>query len=303
MTSPTPRRPRLHVRVFDELRERWERPTTRRAIGWALVLAFFVSIVAIELSRLGLVTSFFGRPLPTNHLAAISWVFTLLLIAEVLDLIFSLAESVANALGKQLEIFSLILIRKNFDELAKLPEPIDLTGGRYVLYEMGALALSALIVFVALVAYYRLQRHRPISTNPEDVARFVSLKKIVALGLLGAFVLTGLFFGVETLTVDSSEDALSLDFFVVFFTVLVFSDVLLVLASLTVTREYRIVFRNFTFAVVTVFLRLALVADPYTKSILGAATAVFALAAAWAFEYSKAEPTDELRVPDVEGGE
>ena len=290
--------PRLHERIFEALRARWESPRTRRAIGWALTASFFVSIVCIELARQGWMPTVLGQPLPTNHLAAISWVFTLLLIVEVLDLIFSLAESIANALGKQLEIFSLILVRKTFDELARLPEPIDIGGATEVLLEMGALAVSALIVFVALTLYYRLQRHRPISTDAADVAHFVSLKKAVCLGLLLAFVVTGALFGFSSLTVDAPAQALSLDFFVVFFTVLVFSDVLLVLASLTVTREYRVVFRNFTFAVVTVFLRIALVADPYPKSILGAATALFALAAAWAFDFSRPDPAqseDERR--------
>ena len=155
---------------------------------------------------------------------------------------------------------------------------------------LAALAGGALTVFGLLVLYDRVQNHRPISNDPLDVERFVALKKAVCLGLLLAFVVTGALFGFSSLTVDAPGEALSLDFFVVFFTVLVFSDVLLVLASLTVTREYRVVFRNFTFAVVTVFLRIALVADPYPKSILGAATALFALAAAWAFDFSRPDP-------------
>ena len=143
-------RPLLHERLFEGLRSRWQRPETRRAIGLSLVAAFFVSIGCIELSRQGILPTLFGKPLPTNHLAAIAWVFTLLLIVEVLDLIFSLAQSVANALGKQLEVFSLILIRKTFDELAKLPEPIDIDGATTVLLQMGALAGGALFVFVAV---------------------------------------------------------------------------------------------------------------------------------------------------------
>ncbi|MEM9382933.1 MAG: hypothetical protein AAGB93_23495 [Planctomycetota bacterium] len=303
MTAPA-RALRAHERLFDDLLERWESPATRRLIAWVLVVAFFGSVLAIELARLGVLPTVLGRPLPTNHLAAISWVFTILLIVEVLDLVFSLAESVANALGKQLEIFSLILVRKTFDELAKLPEPIDVHGAGKVLMEMGALAGSALVVFVLLVLYYRLQRHRPISKDPRDVARFLSFKKGVCLGLLVAFAVTGAFFGLGTVTVEEAGATLSLDFFIVFYTVLVFSDVLLVLASLIVTREYRIVFRNFLFAVVTVFLRLALSADPFPKALIGVATALFALAAAWAFELSRSvtdgEDGDELRIPAEE---
>ena len=285
-----------HERLFDRLNERWESGATRRAVAWTLVAAFFLSIGVIELARLGVLSEVLGHPVPTNHLAAISWTFTLLLIAEVLDLIFSLARSVASALGKQLEIFSLILARKTFDELALLPEPISLKGELEVVQHMGALAGGALVVFGLLVLYDRIQQHRPISDDPLDVERFVALKKGVCLGLLAAFIATGAVFGVSSLTVEDAASPLSLDFFIVFYTVLVFADVLLVLGSLTVSREYRIVFRNTTFAVVTVFLRLALTADPYPKAIIGALTALLALIAA--FLYEKSWPT----APDGSSG-
>ncbi|MAD34321.1 MAG: hypothetical protein CMJ88_11290 [Planctomycetes bacterium] len=277
----------FHERIFEGLQARWHRPSTRRGIGRFLIAAFFFSIGCIELARQGLVTEVFGRPLPTNHLAAIAWVFTLLLIVEILDLIFALAQSVANALGKQLEIFSLILIRKTFDELARLPEPIGIEGSTSVLLEMGALAGGALLVFVAIIFYYRLQRHSPISEDAVEVAQFVSFKKAICLLLLIAFLITGGMSGFRSLTVEHPGAPLSMDFFVVFFTALVFSDVLLVLASFHVTREYSFVFRNFAFTVVTVFLRIALVAPPYPKAILGSSAALFALAAAAAFELNR----------------
>ena len=75
-----------HERIFEALRAVWHRPSTRRGIGRALIGAFFLSIVSIELSRQGLLPELFGKPIPTNHLAAIAWVFTLLLIVEILDL-------------------------------------------------------------------------------------------------------------------------------------------------------------------------------------------------------------------------
>ncbi|MEO0650796.1 MAG: hypothetical protein AAFZ65_08960 [Planctomycetota bacterium] len=281
-----------HVRLFDRLLACWESAVTRRASAWLLVAAFFLSIVSIELSRLGLLPTLFGKPLPTNHLAAISWVFTILLIIEVLDLIFGLAESVANALGKQLEIFSLILLRKAFDELPQLPEPIAVRGQFDAVLTMGAEVAGALVIFALLVPYYRIQRHQPISTNEDDVRRFAGLKKAVCLFLLAAFAVTGAFFGIGTLSVTDPDSQLSLDFFEVFYTVLVFADVLIVLSSMTVTREYRVVFRNFSFAAVTVFLRLALSAEAYLNSILGVATALFALAAAYVYAYSANEPRD-----------
>ena len=66
-----------------------------------------------------------------------------------------------------------------------------------------------------------------------------------------------------------------------FFTVLIFADVVIVLASLGSTRTHSVIFRNFAFAAVTVFLRLALSAGPYTNSILGVGAALFAVIAVW----------------------
>ncbi len=279
--------PQWHERIFETLKAVWQRPETRRGIGRVLILAFVASVGCIELARQGWVTEVLGRPLPTNHLAAIAWVFTLLLIVEILDLIFALAQSVANALGKQLEIFSLIMMRKTFDELARLPEPLDIQGSTAVLTEMAALAGGALLVFVAILFYYRIQRHNPISEDAIDVAQFASFKKGIFLLLLVAFCATGIMFVFQSLTAGLPNAPLPLDFFVVFFTVLVFSDVLLVLASFHVTSEYAFVFRNFAFTVVTVFLRIALVAEPYAKAILGTSAALFALAITSAFELSR----------------
>jgi hypothetical protein len=288
---------RRHERLFDRLAERWESPRARRAMAWFTVAAFLFSLASIELSRLGILPSILGHPLPTNHLAAISWAFTLLLFFEVLDLVFGLARSVANALGKQLEIFSLILIRKAFDELAKLPEPIHLESLEPAVLRMGALAAGALAVFGLLVPYYRLQAHRPISEDPADVARFVTFKKAVCLGLLAAYGVTAAVYGLGTLTVAAPDDPLSLDFFEVFYTVLVFADVLLVIASMMVSREYRVVFRNFSFAAVTIFLRLALASQPYQKALMGIATALFAVGAAWIYERAR-----EVRAPGEPDG-
>lgn len=283
MTSRLEALIRALAKAFDLVEARWESPWVRRGLGWLFVGSFFLSIGMIELARQGILPTFFGRPLPTNHLAAIAWVVTLLLIFEVLDLIFGLAKSVADSLGMQLEIFSLILLRKTFDELPRLPEPVSLTGELDVVLTMAAQGGAALLVFALLVPYYRLQLHAPISDDVSEVRAFVALKKVVCLGLLAAFVAAGLLFAGGDLTVDDPGEVLSLDFFKVFYTVLIFADLLIVLGSLTVTREYRIVFRNFAFALVTVFLRLALTAEPYAQAVLGAGTAVFALAVAYVF--------------------
>ncbi len=104
-----------------------------------LVVIFLAGMVVIEINRRGWLPSQVGRHLPTQHWYAIVVAFTVLLLAEVVSLVLVLAQSVSSAIGKQLEIMSLILIRYSFKELTYFEEPIvwgDVTGevGVRVLY-------------------------------------------------------------------------------------------------------------------------------------------------------------------------
>jgi hypothetical protein len=262
----------------------------RRLVARGLVGAFLLSILLIELSRQSLLPEIFGHPMPTKHFAAISWVVTLLLLIEVLDLIFGLAGSVSNAIGKQLEIFALVLLRKTFDELPNFPEPIALDEPKAIvaLQHMAADAFGALVVFGLLAIYYRLQRHRPMSDDRADVSSFIAFKKVICLLLLLAYFTVGSYAGIRSLTLDGPNEKLSLEFFEIWYTVLIFADIVVVLASMSGTIGFRIVFRNFAFAVVTVFIRFALASGPYVNAMLGVGAALFALGVS--FVYLESDP-------------
>lgn len=251
------------------------------------MLAFLTSLVLIELARLELMPSVFGFRMPTNHLHAISWVMTLLLIAEILDLVFALAASVANALGKQLEIVSLVLLRKAFDELPNFPEPVTVAGHLHSVWAMAGQAGGALVMFALLMVFHKMQRHEATFRDARQLSDFIDLKKLVSLLLLLAFVVVGCLAGVDSLTLPTGEGRLSLRFFEGFFTLLIFADILIALASIAADRGYRVVFRNFGFALVTVVLRLGLAAEPGVNSLLGCGAGLLAVAISWAFTASK----------------
>ena len=92
--------------------------------------------------------------------------------------------------------------------------------------------------------------------------------------------------GVDSLTLATGQGQLSLRFFEVFFTLLIFADILIALASIGSGRGYRVVFRNFGFALVTVMLRLGLAAAPCTNAALVVGAAGFAVAISWVFGVS-----------------
>ena len=283
--------------AFNAIHGAWDRMATRRLVARSLIGAFLASLLLIELARLGIAPTFFGITMPTNHLHAISWVVTLLLIIETLDLIFGLADSVANALGKQLEIVSLILLRKTFDELPSFPEPVAVAGHYDAVYRIAWQAGGALTLFALLIVYYRLQRHEKTFRDRRQLADFIGLKQGVSLLLLTAFVVVGGVAGVDSLTLASGDGALSLRFFEVFFTILIFADILIALASIGSGRGYRVVFRNFAFALVTVMLRLALSTGPGTNALLATAAALFALGVSAVFLASADVLQDDAKEP------
>jgi len=107
--------------LFDLLEQRWQRLTTQRRAASALVIVFLAALALVEARQIPWLSPELTDRLPSNHFEAILLPFTLLLLAEVISLVFAIAQSVAIAVGKQLEIMSLILIRQSFKELTYFP--------------------------------------------------------------------------------------------------------------------------------------------------------------------------------------
>jgi hypothetical protein len=268
--------------IFDRMEERWQRLATQRHVASTLVVVFVAGLALVEVRRLPWLSSGLAERLPSNHFEAILLPLTLLLLAEVISLVFALAQSVAMAVGKQLEIMSLILIRQSFKELTFFPEPIvwSATAGeitRRVLYIISD-ATGALLIFGLLVVYFRLQKHHPISQDPDERSSFIAAKKLIAVVLLLSLVLIAA--NVVWAWVATGEER---SFFEVFYTLLVFADVLIVLISLRYSVAYPVVFRYFGFAVATVMIRLALTAPRVVDAGLGVTATIFAIALTWVY--------------------
>jgi hypothetical protein len=68
-----------------------------------------------------------------------------------------------------------------------------------------------------------------------------------------------------------------------FYTLLIFSDVWIVLLSLRATSRFEIVFRNSSFAAATIFMRLSLTAPPYISPALAVLAVLFTCGVSLAF--------------------
>lgn len=283
-------------RIFDFLESRWESRPGRRLVAIGLIISFIAGLILIELSRQGLLPSPLAEWIPTNHFYAVNFTFSLLLIAELADLIFGLAHSVANSVGKQFEILSLILLRETFKEFTHFPEPIQWEQVQPAMLSILADTGGALVVFVILGFYYRMQRHRPITEDEQRQANFIAAKKLIALGLLAAFLWIGIYTASQFVTTGDS-----IPFFDACYTVLIFADVMLVLVSLYYSTTYTVVFRNSGFAVATVLIRLALIAPPPFNALLGISSALFALGLTAAYNAFAPELKDSPDEEEEEG--
>ncbi len=274
---------KLH-RLFDRMECVLESAAVRRGIGRSLVVAFLTSLVAIEMKRREFLPPNLGQLIPgDSHFLAIDLTFGLLLIFEGLDLIFGFGRSVADTVGKQIEIFSLILLRKSFKEFSHFGEPLQWNSMAFE--SVGHIlsdAFGALVIFLLLALYYRIQKHQPIAPGDHAQSRFIEQKKAIAFVLLAAYVTVGL---TDTwLWLTESQDRL-IPFFEVFYTLLIYVDILMVLISLQYSSSYKVAFRNSGFAVATVFLRVALVAPAYMNAILGVVATLYALGLTQVYNY------------------
>jgi hypothetical protein len=258
--------------LFDRTHHYWESHYSKTMAAILLLVVYLTELVLIELGRRSLLPPALTQLMPRSHNAAISMAFTVLLYIEVIDLVFGLAASVSRSVGKQFEIFSLILLRQSFKDFSELPEPLEWPASPDIVFHILSSAGGALLIFTILVVYYRMLQQRPITSDESETLNFISAKKAISLLLLALFVLLGIYHVVGLFRPGATHD-----FFATFYTILVFCDILIVLVSMRYSNVYPIVFRNSGFALATVVLRLGLAAPAYYNALLGVGAAFYVL--------------------------
>lgn len=258
--------------IFDPLQNFYEHEKVYRKISVSLVFLFVISLAIIELNRQGLLPAGLAAPVPRNHFYAVHAAFTVILILEVISLIFVLPCSFSRSLGKQFEILSLILIRNAFKELSNFPEPLVYQGNEEEVLHILANGFGALLIFALLGVYYMIQKRGEGDSRQIDLYGFVASKKAISLLLLVSFIGMG--------GHSLYQTALGIehpDFLHGFYTLLILTDILIVLVSQCFHPSARMIFRNSGYALSTLMIRLALVAPVYYNVLLGSAAMVFAI--------------------------
>lgn len=264
--------------IFDFFESKWENSVTDKLISGLLIGGFFVGLMLAALSSI-LDVMLFNKPI--NYFLAIDIAFQILLIFEILGLIFVLPRSVADSVGKQFEILSVILLRAAFKEFGNFEQPVVWSNFIYEpLFHMLSDAFGALIIFLIIGFYYNKQQHRRITNNEAEQVGFIRFKKTLALFLLVIFTYLGLIDTLHLIQTGSYQDS-----FNTFYTILIFTDVAILLYSLRYSTRYYNLFRYSSFAFATILIRISLTAPPYVNVILGIVAGAFVLGLTLIYNY------------------
>ncbi|HOP61813.1 MAG TPA: hypothetical protein PK358_00100 [Spirochaetota bacterium] len=280
--------------LMDRLEKIYESSKSLSVIGTCLALSFLFGIFMVEMNIRGMTPEFLSNVIPMKHLEIIAQVFTLVLCFEVVSLVFSFIHSVSISMGKQIEVLSLVLLRDVFKEFSNFTEPIDWIQAKPFLLPMISSALGAFALFFILGFYYRIYHCRPLTNDIEDTRNFIKIKKIIAFFLLISFIIIIIYEAIQYLKTGEPNKA-----FETFYTILIFSDILIILVSMRYSSDYLVTFRNSGFAVSTVFIRLALMSPPPFSALIGVGSALFAMGISMNYKYYKSsESCLEPEKPD-----
>lgn len=258
---------------FETIHNFWEKKETHKTVSFILVLVFLAALAIIEFNRNGMLPELVAGKITQSHYQAVNLAFTLVLVLEVISMIFALPGSMSKAVGKQFEILALIFLRNSFKKLSSLPEPIDICCHNDVLWQILAYGSGALAIFVLLGLYLWLREELEEAIFPgKDLKMFITVKKSIAFFMLLLFFGLG-FYDLWLMVTGSRE----FEFFHYFYTILVFSDILLVLIAQSFLPQFPAVFRNSGYAFSTLLMRLSLTASVYYDVMIGICSIVFAI--------------------------
>lgn len=229
---------------------------------------FIFHLCIIFLANNGLENHIFFSKITGNYLDAIYTPFSFILYYEVLLLIFSIPRSLTKSVRIQFEIVSLITIRNVFKDLAQIDhigESLNPVILNKIFIDMG----SGIIMFFLVGLYANLAsklREKKPTSNGKRLQLYIKSKKIVALllaCLLIALTINSLYeFFIHISTVLSQIGYSTINYKTIFyedlFSVMIFTDVFLLLLSMYYTSSYKYLLRNAGFVVSTVLIRLSM---------------------------------------------
>lgn len=283
----------------EKLKERIEKIVVRTAI-----ISFILHLLFIAVVDTHILNSPAFKDLTISPISAIYTPFSIILIYEVYLLVYYLPKSITNYIGKQYEIITLILIRKLFYDLSKLEfssEWFSIEGDLKFTVDI----IATLVLFTLIFLFYKINaknRKKGISLT-DKTKRYIRLKKVFASLLvptvagLAMYSLGNWLYetSVDPYALSTSIKSINTIFFDDFFSILILTDVLLLLFSFLQTDEFSRVIRNSGFIISTILIKLSFSADGILNAILIVVAVSFGVILLYIYsQYSKIEDSKEL---------
>jgi hypothetical protein len=210
-----------------------------------------------------------------SYLKAIYTPFSFILFYEVFLLIIIIPKSISEFIGKQFEVITLITLRSFFHDIAEL----DLKES-FTIYNTDFISLiydlcAAILMLSLTILYYKIYQNNGKSDTINQLNNFIQIKKMVSIGMILILLLLSVFsfynwsydmlLAIQTGNNFPSSNAV---FYSDFFSIMIFVDVLLLIISFTYHFSFFTIFRNASFIITTILIRMSLTIEKPMNYIL-----------------------------------
>ncbi len=229
-----------------------------------LRVAVFSFLLHLALIFLGNNFLFF-RNFQHSFLKAIYTPFSFILLYEVFLLVIIIPKSISEFVGKQFEVITLITLRSFFHDIAELDlnNSINIYNHDFIslMYDLCA----AILMLGLTILYYKIYQNNGKAEVVNQLNNFINIKKMVSLGMIVILLLLSIssFYNwgsemIIALQTDSNYPNSNAVFYSDFFSIMIFVDVLLLIISFTYHFSFFTIFRNASFIITTILIRMSL---------------------------------------------
>lgn len=253
---------------FSEVFDRTVSPKRIRMVELTILrLALFAFVLHLGFIFLANFVRYFEN-FQHSYLKAIYTPFSFILFYEVLLLVIIIPKSISEFIGKQFEVITLITLRSFFHDIADLDFGKALSMQDVHLLSLVYDLIASLVMLAATMVYYKLYQKSERSEVINNIVEFVAIKKMMSmLMMIILFVLSfsSLSSWLHELTIamqtNQNYPNPNTVFYGDFFTVMIFVDVFLLIVSFMYHFSFHLIFRNASFIITTILLRMSLTAE------------------------------------------
>ena len=261
----------LSAALYDRILGHKVNETLRHLCIRTAIFGFLLHLLLCLFYQLGLINfSVETSGLFDSYLDALYTPFSIFLAYEVYELIRTIPDSFTNSIGKQFEIITLLVVRDILKRLSDIDASVTSTVDDSITI-LAVECLAFLILFGTALFFGSAQRETSLMTSDsEELEKFISQKKLLAILLLLVYILTAIY-SLSTWTYNVFDGDGSTNrtiFFLDFFTVLIMADILILLVSYHYITEFAHLARNTGFILSTVILRVAIASPGMSGAIL-----------------------------------